>query len=1331
MITSDPSPATICQDAGVTFTATASNGTSFTYQWRKDGSTITGATNSTYSVNSAQTTDSGSYTCVVTNNFGCTRTSDPVSLTVNPKPSIVMTSDPSPATICQDASVTFTATATNGTSFTYQWRKDGSTITGATNSTYSVNSAQTTDSGSYTCVVTNNFGCTRTSDPVSLTVNPKPSIVITSDPSPATICQDASITFTATATSGTSFTYQWRKNGANITGATNSTYSITVAQTTDAGDYDCVVTNNFTCTNTSSAVTLTVNLKPSLVITSNPSPATICQDSSITFTVTATNGASFTYQWRKNGSNITGANDSTYSITGAQTTDSGSFDCVVTNNFTCTNTSSAVTLTVNAKPSLVITSNPSPATICQDSNVTFTVTATNGTSFTYQWRKNGSNITGANDSTYTISIAQTTDSGSYDCVVTNNFTCTNTSGAIVLTVNAKPTITTHPQTQTVCENGSVTFTVAATGSGLTYQWVKAGADISGATDTSYTINPVQLGDAANYWCRVTDSNNCYRDSSPATLTVNPQPSLVISSSPSPATICQDDNITFTVTASGGVAFTYQWRKEGSNISGATNSTYTIMGAQPIDMGSYDCVVTNNFTCSKTSGTVTLTVNPKPSLTGPSNQTLCQDEAISLSVTATNGTTFTYQWRKGGSNITGATDSSYTKTLAQTTDSGSYDCVVTNNYGCVRTSVAATVIVNPKPVITTHPQPQSLCAGSSVTFTVVATTGSPFTYQWLKNGSNISGATNSSYTINPIQSSDTANYSCVVTNTYGCSTTSNQAGLTVLTKPTITTNPLSQAVCENASVTFTVAATGGSPFTYQWRKDGSNLSGATLSSYTINPVLTTSAGTYDCVVTNMYSCSTTSNGAILTVNALPVITTQPESKSVCSGDSTTLTVVASGSSLTYRWQKDGTNLNETPPFSGTQTATLTITNVGQSEAGSYTCIVTATGSCSKTSNAAVLSIVQKPQITSQPSPTSTCSGGNASFTIVVNGGTSYQWYKDGVQLSNGGVYSGVTTTTLQITGATTAQAGNYSCTVTGSGNCSRTSNNAALTVYDLPATPGAPTVTDLDPCSLTGVQVTWSPVSGATSYDLLFNGVTTVTGVTSPYTYHPSDSSAHNYQIRAHNSNCTGTWSPATSGTDATGPLPTITGGTANSCPSMTVALNTESGMTDYQWYKDLSVIPGATTSAYTVTATGSYTVSYSASGCTGTSTAHVVTISACAPPPEVAPGDTYSTSQRWEDSGANPSKEEQRWDPVSDIIGYRLYRGGLADLANLLDANIDSCLRYEGANPYATGLTEDPAALAAGDFYWYIVVAYNGAGNGSAGDATTGARVLNSSGGCP
>ncbi|HEY5914534.1 MAG TPA: immunoglobulin domain-containing protein, partial [Verrucomicrobiae bacterium] len=207
-----------------------------------------------------------------------------------------------------------------------------------------------------------------------------------------------------------------------------------------------------------------------------------------------------------------------------------------------------------------------------------------------------------------------------------------------------------------------------------------------------------------------------------------------------------------------------------------------------------------------------------------------------------------------------------------TDAGSYTVRVTNAGGNV-TSSAAMLTVNPVivgPAITTQPASQTVLAGANVSFTVVATGTAPLSYQWMKNGGNIAGATTATLTLNAVTATDAGSYTVRVTNAGG-NVTSSAAMLTVnpvVTGPTITTQPANRTVTAGTSVSFSVVATGTAPLSYQWMKNGGNIAGATTATLTLNNVTATDAGSYTVRVSNTGG-SVTSAAAMLTVN--PVVT----------------------------------------------------------------------------------------------------------------------------------------------------------------------------------------------------------------------------------------------------------------------------------------------------------------------------------------------------------------------------------------------------------------------------------------------------------------------------
>ena len=173
-----------------------------------------------------------------------------------------------------------------------------------------------------------------------------------------------------------------------------------------------------------------------------------------------------------------------------------------------------------------------------------------------------------------------------------------------------------------------------------------------------------------------------------------------------------------------------------------------------------------------------------------------------------------------------------------------------------------------PSITTQPANQTVTAGQTASFAVAASGTTPLSYQWRKNGANISGATSSSYTTPPTTSADDgAQFMVVVSNTAG-SITSNAATLTVTpaaVAPSITTQPANQTVTAGQTASFTVTASGTTPLSYQWQKNGANISGATSSSYTTPPTTSADNGAQFTVVVSNTAGSITSNVATLTVN----------------------------------------------------------------------------------------------------------------------------------------------------------------------------------------------------------------------------------------------------------------------------------------------------------------------------------------------------------------------------------------------------------------------------------------------------------------------------------
>ncbi|MCX6307215.1 MAG: choice-of-anchor J domain-containing protein, partial [Bacteroidetes bacterium] len=655
----------VCAGTSVTFTATPVNGgTTPAYQWKVNGANVTGATNATYSFIPV---NGNNVACVLTSNATCVTgnpaTSNTVTLTVNPLLPVSVSVGASANPVCAGTSVTFTATPTNGgTTPTYQWKVNGTIVSGATNATYSYIPV---NGDAVLCMLTSNASCPTgnpaTSNTLTMTVNPLLPVSVSVGASANPVCAGTSVTFTATPTNGGTIpSYKWKVNGSIVSAATNATYSY-IPVNNDA--VVCVLTSNLTCPAgnpaTSNTVTMTVNPLLPVSVSVGASANPVCAGTSVTYTATPINGgASPTYKWKVNGSTVTGATNATYSFTPVN---GNTIICVLTSNATCLTgspaTSNTITMTVNPLLPVSISVSASANPVCAGTSVTYSSTPTNGgTTPGYQWKVNGATVSGATNSTFIYSPAN------YDaiiCTLTSSLGCPSgnpaTSNAVTMLVNPllPVSVSVGASANPVCAGTSVTFTATPTNGGTTpgYQWKVNGAIVSGATTSTYSYIPVNNDGVI---CLLTSNAIC-PTGSPATsntvtMTVNPLMPVSVSVGASANPVCTGTSVTFTaIPTNGGTTPGYQWKVNGTIVSGATNATYVYI---PVNSDAVVCVLTSNAICPTgnpaTSNTVTMTVNPLLPVSvsvGASANPVCAGTSVTFSATPTNGgTTPTYQWK---------------------------------------------------------------------------------------------------------------------------------------------------------------------------------------------------------------------------------------------------------------------------------------------------------------------------------------------------------------------------------------------------------------------------------------------------------------------------------------------------------------------------------------------------------------------------------------------------------------------------------------------------------------------------------------------------------------
>ena len=686
-ITEHPASLAVCEDDDALFWVEAT-GPDLQYQWRKGGYNISGATSDTYHIVQVLPSHAGNYDVVVTNSFGSV-TSTAATLTVDSGP--IITTQPQPASGCVGTPATLhvAATSTIG-ALHYQWYKDDLPIAGATQDTLSYSSPTVTDSGSYYVVVTNDCYST-TSATALLWVDNGPEIV--EQPQGATLCEGDPYTLEVTL--------------SNLV----TTRQDVVGSTTNVGTGPRLRGNYYRATKN---IRLT-RIEQYLKITT-PGPLVfyvyeaVAQAGPYELVVedTIASAGPGTGYYASNTLNYP-LESGKYYIFGAGWSGSHTFYWNTTHG--------AKSFGVSLKGFQVAWQSPlpNPAPSSNTTSAYMQRITTSDTALSYQWRKDDADIPGATGTQYTISAMSAEHAGEYSVFIEND--CGEQLSDYALVEILQPaTISQQPQGLYVCNGGEALFSVQAAGTGLTYQWLKDGEEIEGATASTYEIAAVTPDDAGYY--SVVIDNGCPVTSGSARLIVL-SAAPTIAHQPQSLDRCVGQSATFTVSVSGiPEQYSFQWHKDGTAISGATNASYTISQTVLASAGAYHAVVTN--ACGSTESQVAtlgvdeaLTIVTQPR--GPEDDELCEGNDWELSV-VTTGTNVSYQWKKNGVDLPGATDSVYLISAADPNDAGAYAVDVENDCGAL-TSASVTIRVVSYPAILRQPRDVDTRPGQSFTLEV--------------------------------------------------------------------------------------------------------------------------------------------------------------------------------------------------------------------------------------------------------------------------------------------------------------------------------------------------------------------------------------------------------------------------------------------------------------------------------------------------------------------------------------------------------------------------------------------------------------------------------------
>ena len=729
--------------------------------------------------------------------------------------------------ICPGASTVLSSVAGNVPG-TYQWLRNNQPINNANSFSFTA-----TQTGNYSLIFTNGT-CTDTSAIISIGAGTAISATNAAS-GPLTFCAGGSVNLTAN--SGTGLLYQWLKNGASISNET----SLTLSNVNSSGLYSVVVSNSSGCKDTSNVLTVVVNPKPNPAI-GQSGTINICQGQNTSLSVSNPISGQ-TYQW-KNGAAVVGNTPSFLANA------SGNYRVVVANTSGCKDSSGIVVVNVLPAPNASVLP-AGPVSVCQPATITLTATVTPGSAI--KWMKNGIVIPDQTAATLSVNAA-----GSYAVISTLGAGCSDTSAAVVVTVNPSPTASiVNAGSANLCQ-GNSTVLKANKGAGFSYQWQKNGIDLPGKIQDSLLVNA-----AGSYAVAVQNAFGCSVFSN--AIVIN----LVNESAP---VVTALGNVNFCIGGSVNLqsssASSVQWQKNGLDISAATSATFTATtsGEYRVKQTISSCTVFSNSILVN----VNSTIPARPVISSGGQTSFCQNGSLEL-VSSASGENL---WFVDGTSVVGNNNS------ITVTQGGVYTVQAVSN-GCASLlSTGISITVKPNPIVNLTAPSAVICPESSV---LINANGSALaSILWFRNGAN-TGVDAGNFSA--IQE---GNYSVIATGTNGCQASSNFISLSVDNAPVLSSNVPVNTICAGNSISLSVSS--GAAFLWS--------NGTTNSGITVSPSTSTE---FSVRTTSVNACiykDTIQVQVVPSLSPAPVSAMLPEDGSINQETSFTLSWQPGANAISY-------------------------------------------------------------------------------------------------------------------------------------------------------------------------------------------------------------------------------------------------------------------------------------------------------------------------------------------------------------------------------------------------------------------------------------------------
>jgi hypothetical protein len=563
---------------------------------------------------------------------------------------------------------------------------------------------------------------------------------------------------------------------------------------------------------------------------------------------------------------------------------------------------------------------------------------------------------------------QQSQSGFYRVFSCSDEGCFDGQAGQLVVLRNPPSITAQPGGHTVQVGETASFTVGVSGAPApALQWQKrsvaaaafgflAWTNIDGATAATYTTPPLAAVDTATqYRMWVSNALGGVASDAAMLIVVEQFAPPVIQSQPGNLNVTVGATAVFASTVSGAAPLSYQWRRNGTALTGANSPVLTLSNVSALNDGRYELVVTNragSVTSEPAVLQVTLgtPVALAPTIAAPpASISVAEGNAANFAVAVTGTGPYTYLWMKNGvqAPIPNGDLASFSLAAVSAADAGTYSVRVTNNVGTV-VSAAATLTVTAgtgvtlPPTITTAPAGVAVLPGGAATFAVAVAGTGPFTYQWRRDGADISGATGAVLRIAAVTALDAGQYTLEVRNAAGAAA-SSAVPLIVIGAPVISAQPAAATASAGATALFAVTATGDG-LRYQWLRNGVAISGAVAASYSTPALAVGDSGAVYGVLVYNGAGVVFSQDAVLSVTAPVSAWVTPaaiETDDTGPAQQPAISVNTAGEALSV-WMKpgDGVWANRYTPAGGWGTAQRV--SDGQGSQGAHEVAIDASG-----------------------------------------------------------------------------------------------------------------------------------------------------------------------------------------------------------------------------------------------------------------------------------------------------------------------------------------------------------------------------------------------------